>query len=293
MANAREIQARIKSIKQTQQITGAMYMISSSKLTKAKEALAASEPYFNALSGTIGNILCHAPDVESVFFRNPFADNDNRKKVGCLVITSDKGLAGAYNLNVIKKAEEVMSPNKADNYIMAVGETGRHYFALKNMKMAKNFDYTPQNVSIHAARDIMDTVVDLYQRKQLDEVYIVYTKMRNAMQCEAVAELILPLAKLKLAQMGEDIYPGEMEFHPNANAVIDSIVPNYIAGFIYGALVESFCSEQNARMTAMQSANNSANDMLHDLSAQYNRSRQAAITQEITEVIGGAKAKKK
>ena len=146
---------------------------------------------------------------------------------------------------------------------------------------------------MNRARNIAESLLEYYNSHKLDEIHIVYTKMVNAMQTEAETLQLLPLKKANFGKRFVDVHMEEIALWPSADAVLQNIVPNYIAGFIYGALVESYCSEQNSRMMAMEAATTSAKDMLKDLSIAYNRARQAAITQELTEVISGAKAQKK
>ena len=211
MANTKEIQDRIKSINDTLKITNAMYMISSSKLKKSKKMLSDTEPYFFTLQSEMSRILRHIPDISSIYFKTNEDKDAADKKVGYIVITADKGLAGSYNHNVLKIAQEQLEKNP--------------------------------NHSL----------------------------------------FVLPV----------DFKREELALKPSPEVVMDRIVPDYIVGFVYGALVESFSCEQNARMMAMEAASKSAKDMLHDLDIQYNRARQASITQEITEVIAGAKSQKK
>ena len=153
-----------------------------------------------------------------------------------------------------------------------------------------HFQYTAQNPSLHRARVIADKMLENYESGKIDEVYIIYTKMINSVTAEPEMIQLLPFRKIDFKISQADVYHEEIIIEPSPRAVMDRIVPNYITGFIYGALVESFCSEQNSRMMAMDSATRSAKDMLADLSIKYNRARQAAITQEITEGVGGAKA---
>ncbi|MDD3369725.1 MAG: ATP synthase F1 subunit gamma [Lachnospiraceae bacterium] len=297
MASARELQDRIKSIKDTMKITSAMYMISSSKLQRAKKALSDTEPYFYNLQATMARVLSHMPEVEHLYFDNRIEDErETVKKKGYIVITADKGLAGAYNMNVIKLVNEKLE-EPGEHHLFMVGEIGRHYFMKrKDVDMALEFQWTAQHPTMNRARMIAETIIDLYKHEQLDEVYVVYTQVVNSMKMAAVIDQVLPLSTVKFTQLSikENKKDGEeLTLVPSATAVINSIVPNYITGFLYGALVEAFASEQNARMLAMQTATSSAQGMLHELSIAYNRVRQAAITQEITEVIGGAKALKK
>ena len=261
MANVKEIQDRIKSIHDTMKITNAMYMISSSKMKKAKKALSDTEPYFFEMQSAIRRILRHVPDIEHAFFDERPEIPKKDRKIGHIIVTADKGLAGAYNHNVIKMAEEQLQWE------------GKH--------------------SIFTGMEA--NIIDL--EGKLDEIHVIYTNMENAVTNETQTLQLLPLKKASFhteLKMGipADVHHEEIMLVPSADEVLNTIIPNYVVGTIYGCLVESYCSEQNARMTAMDASNRNASEMLKALSIQYNRARQAAITQEITEVIAGAKAQK-
>lgn len=293
MASAKEIQDRMRSIKDTLKITNAMYMISSSKLKKSKKMLADTEPYFYTLQSEMSRILRHLPDMNSIYFKTNAEIPERKRKAGYIVITADKGLAGSYNHNILKLAEEELE--KRDDYKLFVfGELGRHYFEQKGINIDKQFHFVVQDPSLSRARRIAEDLLKFYHENQLDELYIIYTTMVNAMQEEAQVAQLLPLKKTDFKiPVPIDIPLEGLALKPSAEEVMDHIVPNYVVGFVYGALVEAFSCEQNARMMAMEGATNSAKQMLKELDIEYNRARQAAITQEITEVIAGAKSQKK
>ena len=293
MASAKEIQDRMRSIKDTLKITNAMYMISSSKLKKSKKMLADTEPYFYTLQSEMSRILRHLPDMNSIYFKTNAEIPERKRKAGYIVITADKGLAGSYNHNILKLAEEELE--KRDDYkLFVLGELGRHYFEQKGINIDKQFHFVVQDPSLSRARRIAEDLLKLYHENQLDELYIIYTAMVNAMQEEAQVAQLLPLKKTDFKiPVPIDIPLEGLALKPSAQEVMDHIVPNYVVGFVYGALVEAFSCEQNARMMAMEGATNSAKQMLKELDIEYNRARQAAITQEITEVIAGAKSQKK
>ena len=293
MASAKEIQDRMRSIKDTLKITNAMYMISSSKLKKSKKMLADTEPYFYTLQSEMSRILRHLPDMNSIYFKTNAEIPERKRKAGYIVITADKGLAGSYNHNILKLAEEELE--KRDDYkLFVLGELGRHYFEQKGINIDKQFHFVVQDPSLSRARRIAEDLLKLYHENQLDELYIIYTTMVNAMQEEAQVAQLLPLKKTDFKiPVPIDIPLEGLALKPSAEEVMDHIVPNYVVGFVYGALVEAFSCEQNARMMAMEGATNSAKQMLKELDIKYNRARQAAITQEITEVIAGAKSQKK
>lgn len=294
MANAREILNRMRSVQDTQKITNAMYLISSTKLKKSKKMLEETEPYFYTIQNIIRRMLRHMPEMEHPYLDSREEVKDEDRTRGLIVVTGDKGMAGAYNHNIIKEAQKWMEENP-NHRLYTVGEVGHHYFVSKGMPVEEQFHYTVQNPTQHRARLISSTLLDEYERRQLDEVWILYTYMINSMSMEVRMERLLPLRKERFSanQLPSDIPMEDFDMLPSPQAVMDMAVPEYITGYIFGALVEAFCCEQNARMMAMQSASDNAAELISQLSGEYNRARQAAITQEITEVIGGAKAQKK
>lgn len=299
MAGTKEIRDRMSSIQDTLKITNAMYMISSSKLRKARKNLADTEPYFYTLQSVMARMLRHLPELieNDKFFADYSGRDPKTLKTGIIVVTGDKGLAGAYNHNVLAEAERLMA-ERPENKLFVLGILGEHYFQGKNINVAEQFHYTVQNPTISRARVIAARALTEYLTGEVDEIYIVYTRMENAMTCVVEKEKLLPLDQRRFIP---EIPAGVLAFvpreaityKPSPTAVMDSIVPEYLVGFCYGALVESFCSEQNARMTAMKTATDSGRDMLRQLKIEYNRVRQAAITQEITEVCAGARAQKR
>ena len=292
MANMREIRNRIKGIQDIMKITNAMYLISSSKLKKARKTLLATEPYFVKLQETIHDILFYAPHMHEVFFERREEIPEEDRKIGYLVITADKGLAGSYNHNVIKAAENEMAKHNSQNTMLfVVGQVGRQYFLRKGVTVDCEFLYTAQNPTMYRTREISETILNLFQTRQLDDVYLIYTKMVTPIKSEPVCTKILPLERRKFERRKAGAL--HAKFEPSPEVVMDRLVPNYLKGLIFGCMVESFSSEQNDRMIAMEAATKSAKEMLHDLDLMYNRARQGAITQEITEVAAGAKALKK
>lgn len=290
MANTREIRSRIKGIQDIMKITNAMYLISSSKLKKARKNLQATLPYFEVLQATIYDILLRAPHVSSVYFHRREKIMQEDRKKGYLVITADKGLAGAYNHNVIKRAEEEMKSG-SNNFLFVIGQVGRQYFIRKGVEVDCEFLYTAQNPTLYRAENISAALIDLFVKEQLDDVFVVYTKMITPMRAEVQFIKLLPLERKKFERRAAGF--SHALFNPSPEIVMEHLVPNYLRGLIYGVLVEAFSSEQNARMTAMEAATKSAKDMLKRLELQYNRARQASITQEITEIVSGAKSLKK
>lgn len=291
MAGIKEVRDHIKSVEETLKITNAMYLISSSALRKAKQHLDDVRPYFEKISSTISDILHHSPDIDHPYFDRREALTDGARKVGYIVITGDKGLAGAYNHNVLKLAEEKLSKT-ANPTLFLIGQAGRAWFAGKNIPVDGEFMYTAQNPTMARAREIGNVFVDLFRSGQLDEVWVVYTRMVNPLVLEPTCTKLLPLERdlFPWQRPASEHYTATVAYVPSETVVLDQIVPGYLKGMIFGALVESYCCEQNARMTAMDSSTKNAKKMLKELNLTYNRARQAAITQEINEVVGGAMA---
>ncbi|MBO5623194.1 MAG: ATP synthase F1 subunit gamma [Butyrivibrio sp.] len=296
MATIKEIRDRINSVNDTKKITNAMYLISSTKLRRAKKMLSDTEPFFFSTQAMISRVVRHLPQgVENIFLetRTDIPEKDRRR--GYIIFTDDKGLAGAYNHNVLKVAEEHIL-NDGDNWkLFVIGEVGRFHFISKNMKIEESFMFTSQNPTLHRARKIAAEILDYYYSRQIDEFYVVYTTVHGSI-CETRFEKLLPLEIITDIQKERPVQGTRMEeflMEPSPSAILDNIVPNYITGYIYGALVEAFCSVQSSRMMAMDSANKNASKMIENLQRTYNRQRQAMITQEITEVASGAKALKR
>ena len=292
MASMSEIRTRISSVQDTMKITNAMYLISSAKLRKAKSGHEKVNPYFRLLQQTIADILDRCPDLEEDFFEetSPRTIPENGKRRTIIVISSDKGLAGSYNHNVFKKVEELVADD-SENTLILVGHMAVNYFKnFKNVTIDEKHIYPAADPAMYRARDIAEHIIGQFLENEVDEVYVVYTDMINSMSFETQTKRIMPLS----TKMFENIEVGEHlrepVFSPSPEAVIKHVAPNYIKGLIYGAMVESYACEQSARMTAMDNATTNAKDMIRELSLAYNRERQAAITQEITEIVGGASA---
>lgn len=294
MATTKEIKNHISSVKDTQKITNAMYLIASTKLRKAKYDLDTTRPYFTALQEEIKRIFRISANVDNKYFYPATGEHEFPGSYGYLVITADKGLAGAYNQNVIKEALRLMSKHE-DPKLFVVGEYGRHYFTSHNIPIEQSFLYTAQNPTVSRARQISSILLDLFDRGELGKLFIVYTDMHNAINSEACSTRLLPFHRADFAVPGshEKKVKTPFEFQPSVETVLNSVVPSYVTGFIYSALIDSFCCEQNARMNAMDAANRNAQKLLDELSVQYNHIRQTAITQEITEVAAGAKSMKR
>lgn len=293
MASTSEIRRRIGSVRQTQKITHAMYLISQAKLRKAKQELDNTRPYFQALQTEIGRVFNADSTIESRYLIP--ADPNAKPLPGvpaCLLITADKGLAGAYNQNVIRQGQQLMAEHPG-TALYVVGEYGRRWFAQRGVPVEKSFLYTAQNPTLDRARHIAELLLDRFDAGEINSVWIIYTDMKNGLEATVHQVQVMPLHRERFhaataATAGDAVY----EFVPSAKAVLDNAARSCLTGYIYSALVDSFCSEQSARMTAMNAADQNAEELLKDLSVQFNRARQAAITQEITEVSAGERAQR-
>ncbi|MBQ1690148.1 MAG: ATP synthase F1 subunit gamma [Firmicutes bacterium] len=304
MATTKEIKNRIKSVKDTQKITNAMYLISSTKMTKAKKELDNTRPYFEMLKKQIITMIQMTESADNYYFQDrsvageePLPPGSEEKEtVAYLVITADKGLAGAYNQNVIKEAMRLIKGTPSYK-LFVVGEYGRRYFEARGMSIDQSFLYTAQNPTLERAREITQVLTGLYSKGQITKVYIVYTDFRNGlMGGDVVSSELLPFDREDFqisAEEAEQLKGSFVEYMPSVSAVLNNVIPSYLSGYIYSALVDSFCSEQSARMSAMDAANQNAEELLDRLNLEYNHVRQGAITQEITEVSAGSRGQKK
>ena len=293
MANVKELKARIEGVQETRKITNAMYLVASTKLRHAREALDRTRPYFDVMRQEVGRLFRTQGSAESRYFFTPKGAFPKRGVCGLLVITADKGLAGAYNLNAIRKAEEILK-EQPDARLFVVGEYGRRHFRMRHIPFETDFRFTAQDPTFNRARQICTQLLDLYDKEELNELVVVYTEMKSSLSTETMVQRLLPLSREPFAsaeEPGEEV--GKFEFLPSFEAVLSAVMRSYISGFIYSSLVDSFCSEQNSRVTAMDAAGRNAEELLSDLSLQLNRERQSAITQEITEISAGAMAQRR
>lgn len=291
MSGIKEIRAHIKSVESTLKITNAMYLISSSSLRKARRQLTDVKPYFTRLYGTIADILHRSPRIDHPFFDQRPKIPQEERKIGYIVVTGDKGLAGSYNHNVLKLAEGQLSQQEHP-ILFLVGQMGRTWFTGKQIPVEHEFTYTAQNPTIAQARVMANPLLKHFLSGNLDEVWVVYTHMVTPLHLEPTLLKLLPLDRNIFPPIDKEKerYPRTVSYHPSQEEVLNYLVPDYFTGMLFGTLVESFCSEQSSRMTAMDAATKNAKEILRHLNLTLNRARQSAITQEITEVIGGARA---
>ena len=279
--NMKDIKRRIKSVESTMQITKAMELVASSKLRKAKEKADKARPYFDALYETMCEIQAENPS-----FLSPFTRKVGEGKSLLVVIAGDRGLAGGFNSNIFKLAQaridELGGKDKTD--IIAIGKKAVEYFGKREFNMLGSYPDFSENIRIHQANDIAGEIVDKYVKGIYERVELFYTEYVSSITQQAVTKKMLPveLDGQKKVSKALPIY------EPSAGQVFNHIVPRYVTGMIFGACVESFASEQASRRNAMENASDNASEMISSLSLMYDRARQASITQEITEIVGGA-----
>ncbi|MDE6593329.1 MAG: ATP synthase F1 subunit gamma [Oscillospiraceae bacterium] len=280
--NMKDIKRRIKSVESTMQITKAMELVASSKLRKAKEKADKARPYYKELYDTMCVIQAENPK-----FLSPFTKSDSEGKTLLVVVAGDRGLAGGFNSNVFKMAaariEELGGKDNVD--ILAIGKKAVEYFDKRGYNLIERHAAIAEGIKIHQASYIADAVVDPYIKGVYRGAEIFYTEFVSAITQQAVTKHLLPV-ELRDIEVSKAL----PIYEPSVGEVFNHIVPRYITGMIFGAVVDSFASEQAARRNAMENASDNASEMISNLSLIYNRARQASITQEITEIVGGASA---
>lgn len=293
MESLRDIRNRINSVQKTMKITNAMYLMASSKLKKARKALEETEPYFESLQRSISKIIQHTDLSNERFFASDREIPQDQIRQGYIIITSDRGLAGAYNHNVCRMAEQELKKYPYD-VLFCIGQSGHNFFNRHPelaFRMDEEYCFSAGTPSLWRARDLADHIIELFLSGELDAVHVIYTKMQNA--------LVTTTEMIQLLPLHGDLFPSNKvvetekyieDFDPSPSAVLRKVIPNYVKGILYGTMVESYAAEQNARMAAMDSATENAKEIVSNLSLEYNRIRQAAITTEITEVVSGAAA---
>ncbi len=278
-ASMKDIKLRIKSVESTMQITKAMELVASSKLRKAKERQERCRPYFTGLHQTLENIEKAASD-----FSSPYQKQRDIKKRCVIVIAGDRGLAGGYNSNVFKSVLPLIEGGNV--CVLPIGKRTVEFFTRNQVEILTTEFAEAADVSVADCFTISNLITKGYLDGQFDAVSIVYTQFVSMLTQTPVCDNLLPLKKTDSA--AKSGVHSLVLYEPSPSAVYDAIVPNYIAGMIYGAMCESVASELGARRTAMDAASKNASEMIDDLSLRYNRARQGAITQEITEIVAGA-----
>lgn len=281
-ANLKDIKRRIKSVESTMKITKAMELVASSKLRKAKERAVASQPFFNALYETMCSI------AEDSAFKSIFIDKHNQQDVLLVVIAGDRGLAGGLNSNILKaalsRAEEIKKEGTLK--ILPVGKKAVEFFEKSGFDIVASYSQFAEGLNIYESSVLTEDILNEYKSGVVGRVELFYTTFVSALEQMPQNMPILPV-ELEANGYGKS---SSTVYDPSPEAVFEGLIPNYLTGILYGAIVDSFASEQAARRTAMESASDNAGEMIDNLSLMYNRARQAAITQEITEIVSGSNA---
>ena len=280
-ASMKDIKLRIKSVESTMQITKAMELVASSKLRKAKERQERSRPYFEGLKDTLADIEAATSD-----FSSPYQEKREVKKQCLIVIAGDRGLAGGYNSNVFKTVNGLIR-EETPVCVIPIGKRAVDFFARKGIEILTTEFAEAADISIPDCFAISKLITEGYLSGQFDEVSIVFTRFVSMLTQAPACERLLPLEAQKREEKDGKVRPLVL-YEPSPEVVYDAIVPNFVSGMIYGAMCESVASELGARRTAMDAASKNAAEMIDDLSLRYNRARQGAITQEITEIVAGA-----
>lgn len=278
----KDIKLRIKSVESTMQITKAMELVASSKLRRARERVEKARPYFTALYKTLGDIAAKHSDFSSDFLtRRPV------KKAAYIIIAGDRGLAGGYNNNIFKLF--MADKRDADICVLPVGKKATEYIKRRGFEIISERYSLVENIDMTACEEIGDIVTSMYKAGEVDRVYVCYTDFVSMLSQKPRIIQMLPIKGIsEESRKGSDSLGTVTMYEPEGEVLFDMIVPRYATGLTWGAVTESWASELAARRTAMDSASKNAEEMVANLSLEYNRARQAAITQEITEIVGGA-----
>jgi len=308
VANQKEIRKRIGSVKSTQKITRAMKMVAGARLNRAQHRIQALRPYAQQTAAVLRSVVRAGPvesggelEAEVQQADHPLLAHRPERSLLLLVITSDRGLCGAFNTNILRRAERLWRQAESEGKsvrIAVIGRKARDFFRRRNAPLAEVFDGVWDNLGMEQARRVARSILRPYLAEEVDSIYLVYNEFKSAMSQLVVAEPLFPLGRATSEVAQAPSAPDAPEwdrvrefiFEPDKEALLDVLVPMYIEITLLRALYESMASELGARMTAMDAATKNASDMIDRLTLQYNRARQAAITTELMEIIGGAEA---
>ena len=282
MASMRDIKRRKESVASTGQITKAMKLVSTVKLQKAKARAESNKPYFTMLYDTICSILARTGEIDHRYLK---ANDSKRKAV--ITITSNRGLAGGYNNNIVKLINSELPAG--DTMVYAIGRKGRDGLQRKGYEIKADYSDVIEGPTYEDALTICKEVLEAFSNGEIGEIYLAYTHFKNTVSHEPTLMKLLPV-EFDEADLQESDSNLLMNYEPNEEEALDLIIPKYLTSLFYGALVEAVASENGARMQAMDSATSNADEIISDLTLKYNRARQGSITQELTEIIAGAEA---
>lgn len=282
----KEIKRRIKSVRSTEHITNAMKLVSASKLRRAKAIFEKTNKYFGFVTESIEEIFNSNAEVPI-----DYLEGNREVNTSCyIVVTSSRGLCGSFNANIIKEASSLIACDPEEPVIVAIGTKGRDFFAKKGYRIEEAYMLPPENIAFVETHEISKPIIEMYKNKEIDEVVLIYTSFVSSLEQKVRTVTLLPFAIQKDPAGPKPAK--QVEYEPSVEEVFNYLVPKYVEIMIYRAIVESATCEHAARRMAMDSATDNARDMIADLTLNYNRARQSAITQEISEIVGGSEALK-
>jgi len=285
VANLKEIRSRISSVASTMQITSAMKMVSAAKLKRAQDAITQMRPYSNKLTELLSNLSSSLDSSEG----EDFGQKRNLKNILIITITSNRGLCGGFNSNIIKKALEIFKKpeySKSNIKVLSIGKKSSEFFSKKHKNVISTHDEIYSNITFEEVSNITEIIMEMFKKKEIDKAILLYNQFKNAATQYVVEEKYLPIEPKENTETNEKDYI----FEPNQKEIVKDLIPQSLKTQLYKAILDSHASEHGARMTAMHKATDNASELKGDLTLSYNKARQAAITAEILEIVGGAEA---
>lgn len=290
MASLKEIRAKVASIKSTQKITRAMQMVAASKMRRAQERMQLGRPYADSMRRVVSHLVKASPD-----YKHPYLVSRAVNRVGYIVVSSDRGLAGGLNINLFKKLMQHVKQQKSQSVetrFAVIGQKGVSFFKTFGGTVIAAETHYGDNPSFEQLSVPVQVMLDAYNRGEIDEIYMVYNKFVNAMTQNPSVQRLVPIAAESLVdeKMANREYSWDYIYEPTTKELLDGLMGRYVESIVYQGVVENIASEQSARMVAMKAATDNAGNLINELQLVYNKLRQAAITREISEIVGGAAA---
>ena len=290
MASLKEIRAKVASIKSTQKITRAMQMVAASKMRRAQERMQLGRPYADSMRRVVSHLVKASPD-----YKHPYLVPRPVNRVGYIVVSSDRGLAGGLNINLFKKLMQHVKQQKSqavETRFAVIGQKGVSFFKTFGGTVIAAETHYGDNPSFEQLSVPVQVMLDAYNRGEIDEIYLVYNEFVNAMTQNPSVQRLVPIAAESLVDetMANREYSWDYIYEPTTKELLDGLMGRYVESIVYQGVVENIASEQSARMVAMKAATDNAGNLINELQLVYNKLRQAAITREISEIVGGAAA---
>jgi len=284
MPSTREIRRRIRGVKNIKQVTRAMNMIAAARLRRAQAKAESARPYAERISEILQDV-----QASGVGGRHPLLAKREVKRIGLVLVTSDRGLCGAFNAAIIREADHFLREQSADIGLITVGKKGRDYFRMRGVTIDQHFEQPSRDVGLEELGAISKRIILDYGNERYDRVYLAFSEFKSVLKSIPTILQLLPMEK-NCSEGTAAVHTASYQFEPEADQLLNTLLPQYVEVLIYRALVESLASEQAARMIAMKAATDSASDMIDGLTREYNRVRQTSITTQILEVVSGAEA---